>query len=398
MRSTIRTRFVSRRASTATSVAFSAAVLSLVLAAGVGCKEPAPIPTTGSEVRRELMKPDSEAKVRRLIELADESKKNFDLPTMRQTLVEATSSAQKLGNHVVAAELLTVISEKMVAERWTRESQQSITAARVAATEIPDDQLSKKVAALTNLALALQRAGDKETAGAMILEADRIVDAVSAQEQRVPQMVALYAAWIKLGDPKQPDDESTPSQLQLNAAREMLANIEDPAKRTEAEYLAASEAFRGGQAKLGREFYDAAVVTAEKITDPLTKAKTLVDLYEVLHPFRNDLPIELPLQTAVDTTVRIPTSGEKQALLKRIEAQSLKLKPSAAALYWKPTATATPSATPKAAPSATPTATPTASPKSTPIATPAAAPRATPTASPTATPKPTASASATAPK
>lgn len=81
---------------TSTSAVLGAAVSALVLAAA-GCAEPPPIPTTGSDVRRALMEPDTDVKVRRLIELSKQSKEQFDLPTTRQTLVEATQSAQKLG-------------------------------------------------------------------------------------------------------------------------------------------------------------------------------------------------------------------------------------------------------------------------------------------------------------
>lgn len=311
-------RFVAARSSATASSLLLSAALALALATTAGCKEPPPIPTTGSDVRRTLMQPDSEVKVRTLIELAEKSKETFDLPTMRQTLVEATDSAQKLSetatkldDKVSATELLTTISEMLVKEQWERESQRAITNARIAAATI--DDTSKKVAALTNLAVSLQRAGDPTIASAIINDADKIVAGITAPEQRVPQLAALHAAWIKLGDP------TKQAEVNLKAATALAEKIEDPVKRTLAEVNASSASFRGDQKSTGRAFYEAALVSAEKITDPAAKASTLVDLVEILHPFRADLPIEQPLQTAIDAAAKIPDGKAKQAVTKRID-------------------------------------------------------------------------------
>lgn len=289
----------------------SLAVVPLLIlsALSAGCqRENPPIPPTSQNINRALMSPDSEAKVRSLLSLTEESRKDNNRPAMRKTLDAALPVAEKLDDPVVKAELLTKITEFYVTENWEKESYNAITAARLAAQTIPD--LSKKIAALTELALALHRGGDQITAKSMIADTENTIAGVLAPELRVPLLASLGAACAKINDPKS-------AEKYLPLATELAATIKDPVKRTMAEVNAASACFRAERSTEGKAFYQSALKSAEAITDPATKAKTLLDLVDILHPFRSQLAIETPLAEAVKAAGMVADAKEKEALLKR---------------------------------------------------------------------------------
>jgi len=282
-----------------------------LLAPVAGCRQDPPIPSTTQEINRVLMEPDSETKVRQLLELTEASRKNVDYPAMRKTLDAAMKSAAKIEDPVVRAELLTKIAEPLTKENWKTESYEAISAAQIAAQTIPD--LSKKIAALTELAMAMHRAGDNSSAESAIVDAELTVNGVTEPELRVPLLAAISAACTKLGDRKQ-------APKFLKDATTLAATIKDPIKRTSAEYHASSACFQGELPADGKAFYESAVKSAEEIKDPAAKAKTLLNLVDTLHPYRKQLPIEIPLQTAIAAAGEVADEKEKKALLARAQA------------------------------------------------------------------------------
>lgn len=281
----------------------------VVLAPLVGCREDKPIPTTSRDVSRTMMEPNSPEKVRKLIELAMQSRADLDLPSMRTTLGSAMQSASGLEDPIVRAQLLTAIAAQCVKEKWDREAQQGVAGARIAAATIPE--LSKKVAAQTDLAVTLREAGDGQSADEVIRDAERTVVGVMEPELRVPLLVSLSAAFAKFGDVPQ-------AEKHLNSAIALAATITDPVKRTYAESHAAAACFRGNRIAEGQTFYDTSVAEAAKISDPAVRTRELLDLVVLLQPYRKHVAVEVPLEAAIKAAGTVTNETEKQALLKRI--------------------------------------------------------------------------------
>ncbi|MCE9604389.1 MAG: hypothetical protein K8U03_05725 [Planctomycetia bacterium] len=277
-----------------------------------GCQEKeAPIPTIAQDINRAMMEPDSEEKVRRLLELSAKAREIHDLPATRTTLGYAVQSAATIDDPVLRAELQTLAGKELMRGKWEKEGQKAISAARISAATIPD--LSKKVSALTSLAIALQQIGDNVSADTSIRDAEKTVVGIAEPELRVPLLAALSAAFVKFGDPVQ-------AEKQLGAALTLAGTIPDSAKRTAAESQAAVACYRNDRPIEGRKFFDAAIATAEKIPDAAAKSTALIGIAETLLPYRKQVPVELPLKTAIDVSNTIASESVKQTIQKRLNA------------------------------------------------------------------------------